>query len=168
MNELSEKCTVKALNSYQNRIVEGYLFTRNDGSTYVISDSIESISIFVVNPYTICRNTGIKDCTDKYIYEFDIIQYRDLNNDIQMAIIVFDDFTSGWAAKTSANYGGIKALKKCTDIRSIGNAVLSDDDANKFQQWSDTQDASYSGIRAEPECRSTQHINKLNREFLPK
>lgn len=156
-----DKYKVKALTCGQGseKIIEGFL---------TVSDTNYCVSGVNVNPYTICRNTGIKDKDGTYIYEFDLVKYKDFNRNEQLAIIVFDDFTDSWSIQPSSNYSSRGSLKKCVDIAVIGNVVLSDKDTDNFQAYSDKIDADYNGIPPEPECCSTQHINKLNREFLPR
>lgn len=65
-------------------------------------------------------------------------------------------------------------LYKCKAITTEGTTVhgyyyaLNDDDYIKMQEYSDKQDEGYKGITVEPECRSTQYLNKKARQFLPK
>jgi hypothetical protein len=93
-----------------------------------------------VNPYTICRNTGIK-IGNELLYEFDLISYSEsMGANECMGYIVFDEFLNSWRVRSSANYSGRRDLRKCENIRIVGNVILSDADAEMFQQYSDEQE----------------------------
>lgn len=119
-----------------------------------------------VNPYTICRNTGVKE-NGVYLYEFDLLRCKRGCGE-ELGIIIFDNFNKAWAIQSNNNHTGRSSLKSTNIISVIGNVLLSKEDADTFQEYSDDEDAKYTGIRSEPECRSTAHVNKLAKQFLPR
>lgn len=122
---------------------------------------------YVVNTYSICRNTGIKLKDGSYLYEFDLVEYVDQRSDKNIGMIEFSDFYGHFFIRSNANHTSYKELKPSHINKVIGNVILSNADAKTFQEYSDKMDANYTP-NTEPECRSTQHINKLNKRFLPK
>lgn len=120
-----------------------------------------------VNPYSICRNTGIPVGED-YLYEFDLISYSEpMGKNECLGYITFDLFSNSWSVRTSANFSAKRALKSCLNITVKGNVMLSGDDAKMFQEYSDVEEDNYSP-QPNVECRSTQHLNKFAKQFLPK
>ena len=120
-----------------------------------------------VSPYTLCRNTGIPAGKD-YFYEFDLISYREpMGSKDCMGYITFDLFSNSWCVRTSFNFSSKRGLRSCVNAAVIGNVMLSDEDAKRFQKYSDAEECGY---RPEPnvECRSTQHLNRQAKQFLPK
>lgn len=170
LKELSSKFdpmgySVKALLAEDNEtIVTGWLSMRNGNVPFVTEDGEQ---FWKVNPYGICVNTRIP-VGDTYLYEFDLVEYKEpLSSGIQMGYITFDLFSNSWVIRTSFNFSSISALKKCVDLKIIGNVDLSDTDVERFQKYSDDIEASYHS-NPSPECRSTQHLNKLAKQFLPR
>ena len=119
-----------------------------------------------INPYSLCRNTGIK-INNTYLYEFDLIEYGGGLSNPEMGFIEWDSFNNSYGIRSSLNYTGRRKLKG-NKITIIGNIALNDDDYEKMQVYSVKQDESYKGITVEPECRSTQYLNKKMKQFLPK
>lgn len=122
---------------------------------------------YEVDPYTLCRNTGIK-VGDECLYEFDLVTYKEpMGTKTCMGYVTFDLFTNSWCVRTSFNFSSKRALRSCGSVAVVGNVMLSGDDAKKFQDYSDADELDY---KPEPtvECRSKQYLNRKAREFLPK
>ena len=147
----------------KEKIVCGFLYQIN-GVEVVKVDERDAIDI---NPYTVCRNTGVK-VKGAYLYEGDLVKHGGGINQEEIGIVVWDDFKKGWCIQSNANFSGRTPLRQKNIIKIIGNCALSKDDADMFKNHSDDEDANYSGIRSDPECRSAQHLNKKARQFLPR
>jgi hypothetical protein len=118
-----------------------------------------------INPYTLCRNTGIKINSD-YLYEYDLVLYKNALTKPELGYVEYDDFKKSYVLRTSLNYTANKEIR-LYDLEIVGNVVLVDADYMKMQECSDERDSNYS---PEPkiECRSTQRLNKLAKQFLPR
>ena len=111
-----------------------------------------------VNPYSICRNTGIK-IQDTYLFEADLVEWSTAFDE-GLGIVAFSESEIGFALQRNFNYSGSIALKKVQIKRVVGNVLLSNADAHKFQEYSDREDAKYSGIQATPATRSGDAFKK--------
>lgn len=121
----------------------------------------------VINPYTLCRNTGIK-INDGYLYEYDLISCSSgINGSEKMGFIEWDDFNNAYSVRSSLNYSSKRQIHGL-QIKIIGNIELIKTDFDRMQEYSNKQDENYKTPAMEPECRSTQHINKKLKQFLPK
>jgi len=120
---------------------------------------------YKINPYTLCRNTGIK-LKARYLYEGDLIEYKNALSDWRMGFIAWDDFNKCFVIQSSINFSSKQNIR-LFDIRIIGNITLNDADLLKMQAYSDKEEKNY---RPEPivECRSTQYLNKKAKRFLPR
>jgi hypothetical protein len=139
-------------------------FLHNNGNSVFVKNDVEDTRI---NPSAICRNTGVK-VKGIYLYENDLVKHGSGINNAEIGIVVWGEFEKGWCIQSNANYSGRSPLGRKNIIDVIGNFALSKDDADMFQKYSDDEDAKYSGIGREPECRSAAHINKLAKQFLPR
>lgn len=118
-----------------------------------------------INPYTLCRNTGTKVKND-YLYEFDLVLYSNGLSKTELGYVAFDDLQKSYVLRTSLNYSSYKELR-LSNLEIVGNIVLSDDDCKRMQDYSDKRDADYSPD-TNVECRSTQRLNKIAKQFLPR
>lgn len=125
------------------------------------------ITAHEINIYTLCRNTGIKLSDGTYLYEYDIVELTDgFSAKGAVGIIEWDEWAKAYGIRGSANYPS-KTPVRNHSFKVVGNVVLHKDDLTKFQVWSDAQEGN------EPrdvkiECRSTQHLNKLAKQHLPR
>ena len=161
------KC--KALSMDPENVVVGYIDC-NSNETRIWVDEFDSdcgasyMNLTHVNPYTVCRNTGIKT-KQGYLYEYDLILFGTAITQQRMGYIEWSDFESSYVIKTSLNYTStIKVQGRQIEI--IGNIMLSAVDQMKMQDYSDKEDGIASS--ASPECRSQQHMNKLAKQHLPR
>jgi undecaprenyl pyrophosphate synthase len=145
-------------------IVHGYFdHFQNQSRIGVLQD--DNLKSTLVNSYTICRNTGIK-IGDEYLYENDLVLYRNGLQPDSLGFIAWDDFRKAYTIRSSLNYSSARDIHG-VNISIIGNISLCEEDYKKMQDYSDEQDKGKSD-NSRTECRSTQHINKLAKQFLPK
>lgn len=138
-------------------IVYGY-YSRIDGHNFI--DGV------AINPYTLCRNTGVPIKTGGYLYEWDLIEYKTGVTDWEMGFIEWDEYNKCYSIRTSLNYSSKRNIRGI-EIRVIGNVILNYSDMKRMQDYSNKEDANYI---SEPtaECRSTQYLNKRAKMFLPR
>jgi hypothetical protein len=115
-----------------------------------------------INPYTLCRNTGIKK-NGIYLYENDLVEYSTAF-DKGSAIIEFDEMRCRYMLRFNLDYSSRGDIDRY-NIKVVGNVTLNDDDMKRFAEYSKNQIFTED---VEPECRSKAHINKRAKEFLPK
>lgn len=86
-----------------------------------------------VNPYTICRNTGIK-VKDKYLYEYDLVEYSTAFEK-GIAIVVFDELQKRYRLQSNIDYSGKIDIDKY-NLKIIGNVMVYEKDMKKFEKYS--------------------------------
>ena len=93
-----------------------------------------------VNPYTLCRNTGIK-AEDCYLYENDIVSYfAPFSDKIQYGFIDFDEYYKCYIVRTGIECRATRLLRDCVSIKNTGrNIALSDEDFKWFAEWEKEQ-----------------------------
>lgn len=122
-------------------------------------------NVYEINPYTLCRNTGIK-LKNGYLYEFDLVWYSNGLSKRELGYVGFDDSQKSYVLRTSLNYNSYKELR-LFNLEVIGNILLRNEDCKKMQEYSDKRDEEYS-TDPKVECRSTQRLNKIAKQFLPR
>lgn len=142
----------------KEKVVWGFLH-QIDGEVYVDKEQI--------NPYTICRNTGIK-VNGEYLYEEDLVRFGSGVSPIEIGIVVWDEYEKAWCIQSNTNFSGRTPIRNKNIMEIIGNYALSEKDGKMFQVYSDKEDAKYTGIKGDTECRSKQRLNKISKQFLPK
>lgn len=159
---------VKALSMIDNKvIVHGYYYKNICHFVDVPIDNFEGkldypTQAYEINPYTICRNTGIK-AKDRYLYEYDLIEFNTGLSNTEVGYIEWDDYKNRYIIKTSLNYSGVRGIEGL-NINIIGNIMLNDNDRDIMQEYSDKNDGVVSNPG--PECRSKQRLNKLAKQHL--
>ena len=135
------------------------------GSTVYTVEDITAVT-WSVNPYTICRNTGIM-VDGQWLFEFDLVELKHPYNGKELGFIEFDTWDSSWKVRRSMNYTSKVELRKFSKLKIIGNVNLSKSDFQKMIEYSNEKDKNF---KPEPtvECRSTQYRNKKAKEFLPR
>lgn len=160
MAEFNEELYMcKALTLEKEKIVQGFYICKgktNKGH-YICCPFGEEI-----NPYTLCRNTGIKK-NGVYLYEWDLVEYSSAFEK-GMAIIEFDEMRCRYMLRLNLDYSAKTDIERY-NIKVIGNVTLSDDDMKKFDDYSKNQKFEKD---VQPECRSKAYLNKLAKEFLPR
>lgn len=147
----------KALTLLNDELVQGF-YTNYEKSHIILNGSVGRS----VNPYSICRNTGIKK-NDTYLFENDLVEYSTAF-DKGLAIIEFDGMRCRYMLRFNLGYSSRGDIDKY-NIKVVGNVTLSDDDMKRFEDYSKNQSFTKN---VEPECRSKAHINKKAKEFLPR
>jgi hypothetical protein len=122
----SELSLVKAL-SMSDREICGY-YLKFPKSHCVFRVNGISVGIFDVNPYTICRNSGIKDRKGKYIYEYDLLKLKHGLLPDSYGYLVWEENYKAWKIRQFISYGGHIDVNKYT-VEVVGNIILNDDDA---------------------------------------
>ena len=151
---------MKALDADYDRVVVGYY---KENYKHFMFDVFADIPHDVeINPYTLCRNTGIKK-NGIYLYENDLVEYSTAF-DKGLAIIEFDEMRCRYMLRFNLDYSSRGDIDRY-NIKVVGNVTLSDDDMKRFEEYSKNQIFTKD---VEPECRSKAHINKRAKEFLPK
>lgn len=120
---------------------------------------------YEINPYTICRNTGIK-IKSEYVYEFDLVEFKNGMTAARMGYVDWDDYSKAYVIRTSLNSSQCVQLR-LYDITVIGNIMLHKVDADRMQAYSDESESVHTPD-VKVECRSTQRLNRIARQFLPK
>lgn len=87
-----------------------------------------SAGIFDVNPYTICRNSGIKDRKGKYIFEYDLLKLKHGLMPDSYGYLVWEENYKAWKIRQFISYSGHIDVNKYS-IEVVGNIILNDDDA---------------------------------------
>lgn len=143
----------------RDKVVKGFFEIGRVTKDYSISTEKGWVS---VNPYSLCRNTGIKK-NGTYLYENDLVEYSTAF-DKGLAIIEFDEMRCRYMLRFNLDYSSRGDIDRY-NIKVVGNVTLSDYDMKRFEDYSKNQSFTKN---VEPECRSKAHINKKAREFLPK
>ena len=159
MSEFDKELYMLKALDLRDKVVKGYFEIGRVTKDYSISTEKGWVR---VNPYTLCRNTGIEK-NGTYLYENDLVEYSTAF-DKGLAIIEFDELRCRYMLRTNLDYSARADIERYT-IKVIGNVALSDDDMKMFAEYSKNQQFTKD---VEPECRSKAHINKKAKEFLPR
>ena len=128
----------KALELDYDQVVVGYY---KANYKHYIFDIFANIPHDVeINPYTLCRNTGIK-IGNSYLFENDIVSYVEpMRSKKQYGFIDFDDFYKCYIVRTGIETRATRLLKDCAKIENTGkNIVLNNDDFKWFVEWEKSQ-----------------------------
>lgn len=101
--------------------------------SFIIDDNFGR---YETNPYTLCRNTGVK-VGGEYLYEYDVVCFMPpMNNETRYGFVDFDEWRKRYVIRTGVEQRSIVEIKNCCNIKTTGkNIVLSDDDYNWFAKW---------------------------------
>lgn len=146
----------KALTLLNDELVKGF-YTNYEKRHIILNGSVGRN----INPYTLCRNTGIKK-NGTYLYENDLVEYSTAF-DKGLAIIEFDEMRCRYMLRFNLDYSSRGDIDRY-NITVVGNVTLNDDDMKRFAEYSKNQNFTKN---VEPECRSKARINKKAKEFLP-
>ena len=114
-------------------IITGYYYQDKNRREFIIADDFKH---YEINPYTLCRNTGIK-AGDTYLYEYDIVSYFEpMRDKKQYGFIDIDNFYKYIVVRTGIECRATRLLRDCSKLEYANrNIVLSEDDYNWFAEW---------------------------------
>lgn len=154
----------------KDMVITGYYHCNHDPDninnyiSYV--NPIGEEQFYEVSPYTVCRNTGIKDINGSWTFEYDLLKLFRNGENVGYGFFVWDEIWREWRIRKSTEYSGSYSAHYF-QFETIGNIILSDEDAEKIYRQ-DKEINEREAIIDRQECRSTQHINRKNKEFLPR
>lgn len=114
-------------------IITGFYYQDKHGRGFIIADDFKH---YEINPYTLCRNTGIK-IGDNYLYEYDIVSYFEpMRDKKQYGFIDFDDYYKCYIVRVGIEHRATRLLRDCAKIEYVNrNIVLNEVDFNWFAEW---------------------------------
>lgn len=114
-------------------VVCGFYYVDEYNRNCIIDDDFGR---YETNPYTLCRNTGVK-VGDEYLYEYDVVCYTPpLSNKTCYGFVDFDEWYKGYMIRTGVEQRSAVEIKNCCNIKTTGkNIILSDDDYDWFAKW---------------------------------
>lgn len=118
----------------QNNIIEGF-YVGHVG--HALHDGYDFID---VNPYTICRNSGIKDKSGSWVFEYDLLKLTHGMKQSCFGFLVWDEFYKSWKIRCRTDRTAYQNLDQWT-IEVIGNIVLNDADAEIIYQQEKEEDS---------------------------
>lgn len=128
----------KALDIDEERIIVGFY---KANYKHFIFDIFADIPHDVeINPYTLCRNTGIK-VKDSFLFENDIVSYVEpMRDKTQYGFIDFDNYYKCYIVRTGIEQRATRLLKDCAKVENTGrNIALNDNDFKWFVEWEKSQ-----------------------------
>lgn len=135
---------VRALEVNTNKVVMGYYFV-NDKGKFIYDFAQETTLPILINPYTVCRNSGIKDKNEKFIFEYDLLKLTHGMKNPRYGFIVWDEFYKSWKIRCRTDRTAYQNLDNWT-IESVGNIVLYDRDAEIIYKQEKEEDRQESFI----------------------
>lgn len=134
------KLYVKALplDERHNGIVIGVCDWSYITEDYTVRDA-RSKKNFIVNPYTICRNSCIEDKNGQYVYEYDLLKLTHGLKPSCYGFLVWDEFYKSWKIRRRTDRSAYINLEEWT-IEVVGNIVLNNDDLAVILNQEKTED----------------------------
>lgn len=117
--------------------IKGFYCQDKDGKHFIVES--ETFKAFEVNPFTLCRNTGIELRGSSYMpYEYDLMQYNEpMSNKSQFGYLHFNQLVKGWVLTVNSETNQYRTLDKCCNLLYTGRNVLtSDEDMKWFVEYS--------------------------------
>ena len=129
---------VKALDVDTGKPVCGFYSLKDKGCfIHNFSDPYSEIQI---NPYTVCRNSGIKDKNGKFVFENDLLKLTHSLKSTVYGYLVWDEFYRSWKIRRRTDITAYINIDEFV-IESIGNIVLSDDDLSVILEQEKEEDS---------------------------
>ena len=83
---------------------------------------------FIINPYTICRNSCITDKNGMYVYEYDLLKLTHGMKSSCFGFLVWDEFYKAWKIRRRTDRTAYYNVYEWT-IEVVGNVILNEADA---------------------------------------
>jgi hypothetical protein len=129
---------VKALDVNSDKVVIGYYKANYKHFIFdIFADVPHDVQI---NPYTVCRNSGIKDKKGSFVFEYDLLRLTHGMKSPCYGFLVWDEFYKSWKIRRRTDRTAYNNLDEWT-IESIGNIILSDADAEIIYNQEKEEDA---------------------------
>jgi len=81
-----------------------------------------------VNPYTICRNSGIKDKNGAFVFEYDLLKLTHGLKGSCYGFLAWNEDCKAWQIRRRTDRTAYQNLNEWT-IEAVGNIILNDADA---------------------------------------
>lgn len=143
---------VRALELETNSVVMGFYFI-NDNGKFIYDFSQKSDFPIEVNPYTICRNSGIKDRCGKFVFEYDLLKLTHGMKQTCYGFLVWDEFYKSWKIRRRTDRTSYNNIDDW-NIETVGNILLNDSDLEIIYKQEKEEDAKETFIDASycPSC----------------
>lgn len=129
---------VKALDADLGKQVTGYYKANYKPFVFdIFADIPHDVEI---NPYTVCRNSGIKDKNGKFVFEYDLLKLTHGLKQSCFGFLVWDESYKSWKIRRRTDRTAYCNLDDWT-IESVGNIILNDSDAEIIYQQEKEEDA---------------------------
>ena len=128
---------VKALDM-QDKVVFGYYVEYE--KNHLVKLSNKSSEAVKVNPYTICRNSGITDKNGFFVFEYDLLKLTHGIKNSRYGFLVWDEFYKSWKIRCRTDRTAYNNPDEWT-IEVVGNIILNDNDAAIIYKQEAEEDA---------------------------
>lgn len=133
---------VKALNMQDKEVCGYYIVYEKKSLVKIPEVSWEAVQI---NPYTVCRNSGIKDKNGKFVFEYDLLKLTHGMKSSCYGFLVWDEFYKSWKIRRRTDRTAYNNVDEWT-IEVVGNIVLNDADAEVIFKQEKAEDSEESFI----------------------
>ncbi|MEE0968362.1 MAG: YopX family protein [Clostridia bacterium] len=135
---------VRALEADTNNVVMGYYFV-NDAGKFIYDFAQATTLPIKINPYTVCRNSGIKDKNEKFVFEYDLLKLTHGMKNTRYGFLVWDEFYKSWKIRCRTDRTAYNNFEDWI-IEVIGNIVLYNQDAEIIYKQEKQDDSKESFI----------------------
>ena len=134
---------VKALDVEYEKVVTGFY---KANYKHFVFDIFANIPHDVeINPYTVCRNSGVKDKNGKYVFEYDLLKLTHGIKSTRYGFLIWDEFYKSWKIRCRTDRSAFQNLEDWT-IETVGNVILNDADAEIIYKQERAEDGEESFI----------------------
>ena len=114
---------------------EGY-YAKKNGRHVILSHT----GYIDINPYTVCRNSGIKDKNGNRVFEYDLLKLTHGMKESCYGFIVWDEFYKSWKIRRRTDRTAYNNIDDWA-IEAVGNILLHDADADVIYRQEKAEDA---------------------------